>query len=232
LDYLPKGWNYLDTFSPHRSFRRYAFMDRILDPKVSPQALEALALGTGNAGRFCGTELYEASVDRQHGKVLFRLPPGEGVPFGHVEIEKGYQLEKNIVVLSYTLHNRCRTETDFCFASQFDLSFADPEHFSVYSDSAAPGAPALPKNGASVAGLNAVEVSDTKNNAVLGFSSEQPFDLYLFRIDCRAGVSETYQSTCFLPLFRLNLGPGKSWSTVFRLSVSLTKSSQKKTDMP
>ncbi|MDR2144648.1 MAG: DUF1926 domain-containing protein, partial [Treponema sp.] len=229
LDYLPKGWNYLDTFSPHRTFRRYAFIDRFLDPEVSPQTLEALALGTGNAGRFCGKELYEASVDRQHDRVSFRLPPDDGIPFGHIEIEKNCQLEKNVVVLSYTLGNRSKKETDFCFVSQFDLSFADPEHFSVYPGSAAPEASALPKNGASAAGLNAVEISDKKNNSVLGFSSEQPFDLYLFQISCRAGIPETYQSSCFLPLFRIKLGPGKSWSTVLRLSVSLAKSSQKKT---
>jgi hypothetical protein len=227
LDYLPRGWNYLDTFSPHRSFRRRAFMDRILTPDVSPDVLEALARGTGNSGRFCGRELYEVSADRQRGRVLFRLAGGGG-PFGRIEIEKSYQLEKNIVVLSYALTNRGETETSFCFASQFDLSFADPEHFSVYPGSAAPDAPALPKSGVLAAGLASVEVSDTKNNSVLGFSSEQPFDLYLFEIMLQAGVSETYQSSCFLPLFRLKLAPGASWSTVLRLSVSLAKSSQKK----
>jgi hypothetical protein len=231
LDYLPKGWNYLDTFSPHRSFRRYAFMDRFLDPGVSPDVLEALARGTGNSGRFCGRELYEASADRQHGRVLFRLPAGAG-PFGSIALEKSYRLEKNIIVLSYTLTNRGETETDFCFVSQFDLSFADPEHFSVYTLSAASGAPALPKNGALAAGLNAVEVSDTKNSSVLGFSSDQSFDLHLFQISAQAGACETYQSSCFLPLFRLKLGPGQSWSTVLRLSVSLAKSLQKKSDVP
>jgi hypothetical protein len=223
FDYLPRGWNYMDTFSPYRSFRRYAFMDRLLDPGVSADALEALAHGTGNTGRFCGRELYEVSADRQRGRVLFRLPGGGGLPFGHIEIEKSYQLEKNIIVLSYTLTNRGEKETNFCFASQFDLSFADPEHFSVYPLSAAPGAPARLKNGVLAAGLNAVEASDTKNSSVLGFSSEQPFDLYLFQINCRAGVSETYQSSCLLPLFHLKLAPGESWLTVLKLSVSLAK---------
>jgi hypothetical protein len=226
LDYLPRGWNYLDTFSPRRSFRRYAFMDSFLDPDVSADALEALAGGTGNTGRFCGRELYEAAADRQRGRVLFRLAGGAGFPFGRIEIEKSYQLEKNIVVLSYTLTNRDKTETDFCFVPQFDLSFADPEHFSVYVPSAMSGL--LPKNGVLGTGFNAVEVSDAKNSSVLGFSSEQAFDLYLFQINAEAGISETYQSSCFLPLFRLKLGPGESWSTVLKLSVSLAKSSQKK----
>jgi hypothetical protein len=232
LDYLPRGWNYLDTFSPHRSFRRYAFMDRFFDPGVSANVLEALARGTGNTGRFCGRELYEASADRQHGRVLFKLSgdtTGDtGLPFGHIEIEKSYQLEKNIVVLSYTLTNRGEAETDFCFVSQFDLSFADSEHFSVCSGSVAPGVPALPKNGFLAAGLKAVEVSDTKNNSVLGFSSERSFDLYLFQINAEANVSETYQSSCFLPLFRLKLGSRESWSTVLKLSVSLAKKSPEK----
>jgi hypothetical protein len=228
LDYLPRGWNYLDTFSPHRSFRRYAFMDRFLDPGVSVEVLETLARGTGNAGRFCGRELYEASADRQHGRVLFRLAGGADLPFGRIEIEKSYRLEKNIIALSYTLTNRGETETAFCFVPQFDLSFADSEHFSVYVPSAAVGTPALPKSGALAAGLASVEVSDAKNSSVLGFSSEQAFDLYLFQINAEAGVSETYQSSCFLPLFRLTLGPGASWSTVLKLSVSLVKSSQKK----
>ncbi|MDR0403085.1 MAG: DUF1926 domain-containing protein [Treponema sp.] len=227
LDYLPRGWNYLDTFSPHRSFRRYAFMDRLIDPGVSPEVLESLARGTGNSGRFCGRELYEASVNRQRGMVLLRLAAAAG-PFGGIEIEKSYRLEKNVVVVSYTLTNRAETETAFCFASQFDLSFADSEHFSVYAGAVSQGGTALPKNAVSAKGLKTVEVSDTKNNAVVGFSSEEPFDLYLFHITSRAGDFEAYQSSCFFPLFRLGLAPGKSWSTVFRLSVSLEKSSPRK----
>jgi hypothetical protein len=230
IDYLPKGWNYLDTFSPHRSFCRRAFMDRILEPGVPPRTLEALARGTGNSGRFCGTELYEAAADKQHGRVSFRLAPGGNLPFGHIELEKNYRLEKNIVVLSYTLTNKGGEETEFCFISQFDLSFADSEHFSVYAGSVSPGAPALPKDAALAGGINAIEVSDVKNNSVLGFSSEKPFDLSLFQIDSPVnGSPEAYQSSCFLPLFRLALAPGQSWSTVFRLSVFPAKSS-KKTD--
>ncbi|MDR1506755.1 MAG: DUF1926 domain-containing protein [Treponema sp.] len=273
LDYLPKGWNYLDTFSLHGKFRRCAFMDRILGSGISTATLEALACGTaaGNAGRFCGTELYTAAVDRQHGKVLFRLPARDAAlpareaalpardaalpareaarekPFGHIEVEKSYQLEKNVIILSYTLTNNGETETDFCFTSQFDLSFADPGHFFIYpvsaaadpggGDGPASGGLSLSKTEASAKGINAVEALDTKNNSIITFSSEEPFDLYLFRNpapDASGDASgdspgtAAYQSSCFVPLFRPAIAPGKSWSTVLRLSVSLAKSSQKK----
>ncbi|MDR2072980.1 MAG: DUF1925 domain-containing protein, partial [Spirochaetaceae bacterium] len=118
FDHLPRGWNYLDTFSGGAR-RRCAFMDRILPGDFIPPGTDSFPPG----GRFCGEENYHVeSMDRQKLKVSFVLPPSGNLPFGAIEIQKIYRLEKNVLHLSYTLCNRGEEKTVFCFIPQFDLS--------------------------------------------------------------------------------------------------------------
>lgn len=210
LDYLPKAWNYLDTFSGGGLFSRGAFMDCFLDAGVS-----AVSAAAGNGSRFCAGETFEASVDKIHNKVLFRLLPKKGIPFGAVEMEKIYQVENNVLSLLYTLHNRGDEDLAFSFVPRIDLAFAGPRSFSV---STAEGP--LQKDTAAAA-LERFEVADTKNGAIIGISSKAPFDLAFSPVTTPSGAgnAETYQSTCFSPLFRLALKGGESWSTEFALSI-------------
>jgi hypothetical protein len=211
LDYLPGTWNYLDTFSGYGSYRRCAFMDRFFDAGLS----SALA---GVSGRFCADEIYEVSADKARGRAVFTLLPQKDKPFGGIEIQKTYQLEKNVLSALYTLTNRGGTSA-FSFAPQIDLSFAGPEQFSVYSDSSAPLSPS--RESPSVSGLGAFTITDKKNRTALNFFSEAVFDLYFFNnvVD----NPEIYESSSFLPVFRLALENGESWSTLFRLSINAAK---------
>jgi hypothetical protein len=225
LDYLPKAWNYLDTFSPSGG-RRSAFMDRLFDAGLSPFALDGVS--GESAVRLCADEMYDAAADKARGRAVFTLAPHKDRPFGGIEIEKSYQLEKNVLSVSYTLTNRGGAAA-FSFAPQIDFSFAGPKHFSVCcSDPAAAEALAPSQENPAASGVRAFTITDTKNKAVLGLSSDAAFTLFFFNNIADRGTSgenshEIYESTSFLPVFHLNLENGESWSTVFKLSVSPAK---------
>jgi hypothetical protein len=233
LDHIPKGRNYLDSSGEGR-----AFMDCLLP---------AAFIGAENpaeqfsAGRFCGGEEYAASVvDRQKSRAVFRLPPKKNLPFGQVEIEKIYQLEKNLLTLCYTLTNRGEEPLDCCLCPRMNFSpaaggerfyavfradgtgrellaggswtsFAAPP--AVHEESAAaPSAPAgnVP---ASPAGPPVLELADLKNGVVLSITSEQPYDFFFYP------PAETCRSVSFLPAFRISLDPGGEWKNRFSLSI-------------
>ena len=225
FDYLPKAWNYLDTFSLS-GIRRRAFMDRLFDAEFSPFALAGVS-GEG-AGRLCADEMYNVSADKARGRVVFTLSSQKDRPFGGIEIEKSYQLEKNILSVSYTLTNRGGAAA-FSFAPHIDFSFAGPKHFSVScSDPVAAEALSPSKESPAASGVKAFTITDTKNKAALGLSSDAAFALFFFnniadRRTAGENAHEIYESTSFLPVFRLSLENGESWSTMFKLSVNPAK---------
>jgi hypothetical protein len=233
LDYIPKGWNYLDTSAGGTGvYRRCAFMDRILpadfsvkepaDFEVPQDASTDVSLG----GRFCGREEYLISeADRKKSKAVFKLPVKKNLSFGSIEIEKVYQMEKNILTLSYTLTNRGDKQLDFCFCPQTDLSFAGEgeKFYSVFSAAERippAGGPGVPPGTASApdVSLSGIELQDVKNGTLIVLASAQPFRFFYFPV-----FRESYQSTCFLLLFSLSLKAGEEWKNEFTLSISAAK---------
>ena len=90
LDYLAKPWNYLDTFARRKeayaegeivvdSYRRSAFVDRLLAPETNVASMASLK---ESGGRCCALERYEElELDRQHQQLTLRKAPlGEGRP--------------------------------------------------------------------------------------------------------------------------------------------------------
>ncbi|MDR2211734.1 MAG: DUF1925 domain-containing protein [Spirochaetaceae bacterium] len=218
LDYLPRGWNYLDTFSG-KGRRRCAFMDRLLPGDFIPQGADF----SSPQGRFCGEEEYRVeSLDRQKLTVSFVLPPRRGLPFGSIEIQKTYRLEKNMLHLLYVLRNRGDEKTVLCFIPQFDLSFAGE------------GGPILFKQSQGEEGLSeerggikkrvlALEEQNARYGASFFLDFQMPCDLYYYPVAAEGHC----QSTCFLPVFQLFLNPGGEWQNQISLTVSARTRSPK-----
>jgi hypothetical protein len=209
LDYLPKGWNYLDTFA-EGAYRRCAFMDRLLPGDFVPLGISSFPEGS----RFCGEEEYDvSSSDRQKLKASFILPPQKGVPFGSIEIQKTYKLEKNLLRLSYILRNRGEEPRVLCFVPQFDFSFTG-QHL-LFRKSQGEEELSTERSGEKKRIL-ALEEQDAKHGASLSLSFQRPCDLYYYPVESE----QVYQSSCFLPVFQLFLNPGDEWNNELTLTVS------------
>jgi hypothetical protein len=227
LDYLPKTWNYLDTFSPDAAGaagvreRRTAFADRLIPLSVSPQDIQE---GRFAKSRFCGGEQFElAELDRLHGKVRFFLPGQEALPFGKVELEKTYFLKKDTLSVSYTLTSRGKEKTAFQFAPAIDLSFPGEGEAFVRFFKIKAGAKDVPFSEALVRDVEGIKIHDLKNEVQIVLGSKKPFTACVAPVKSAAPGAQgpaLYQSTCLIPLQEVSLSPGETWTTEFTLKFS------------
>jgi hypothetical protein len=233
LDYLPKAWNYLDTFarrrepyteesSPEDGYRREAFLDRLVPRDFTLRdALENRFAGS----RFCGTEKYQVSeIDKVQKKACFRLLPREDLPFGAIEMEKRYHLDKNLLILRYSLINRGREPLAFKFIPQADFSFpGDGETRLRILTVDAGGKKAASPNCGEFNRVTGIELQDLQNETIVNLVSSNPVDLWIIPIHTRCRINEKmtdqYQSTCIMPVQVVSLEPEERFETEFRLRV-------------
>jgi hypothetical protein len=215
LDYLPRTWNYLDTYAEGNAAegipadRRCAFADWLV-----PGGKDI------SGGRFLGGEDFETGeIDRLRKTACFRLPAKEGFLLGKIETEKVWQLKKNLLSLSYMLKNTGNKTESFSLVPAIDLSFpGEGESFVRVLAVKENGKEGL-ASGEEVfaAGASSLEFRDIKNEAVIILESGGSFDARIFPV--RNGYGE-YQSTCIMPLLPVFLEPEKSWEITFSLRIS------------
>ncbi|GHV75617.1 glycosyl hydrolase [Spirochaetia bacterium] len=200
LDYLPKTWNYLDTFSAE-PFRRTAFADLLTPPEYSLTDAPRSAFA---GARFCGKENYElVDMERSQGRASFRLPPrkdtGDGLYLDNIEMEKQYLLKQDTINVHYTLTN-CGTEpVTFKFIPRIDLAFSGDgeDQLKVFRQT------------------RGIEFRDIKNELTLSLTADRDFDGRIVPIR-----QDQYQSTCLMPVLLLTLAAEEKWETGFKLGIS------------
>jgi hypothetical protein len=222
LEYLPKTWNYLDTFAPGElRERRAAFTDRLVPAGLSPQDILA---GRFDGARSCGGDQYEtAELDRLHGKVRFRLPCGAALPLGQVEIEKTYFLKKDTLLVSYTLANRGKEEEHFQLSPEINLSFPGEGESFIRFFKIRSGVKDALFSEALVRDAEGVKIQDLKNEVQIVLGSKKPFDACIAPVKTDVPGAQgpaLYQSTCLIPLQEVSLPPGETWTTEFTLKFS------------
>jgi hypothetical protein len=225
LDYLPRNWNYLDTYTEQKGEgggrnKRCAFADILAPPEAG---LEHILYGDFRGFRLCGGEYYECGgTSGNREKVNFTLPARTFGPAGEkeqafeaVEIEKTFSLEKDSLAVRYMLANRHSRPERFKFMPSIDLSFPDDGRAflgifrirgSLREEISASGV--FPETGA-------VEFQDIKNEVSMELAADRSFDAWLYPV--RTG--DEYQSTCIMPVMAVDLQPGETWKTEFRLSI-------------
>ena len=220
LDYLPRGWNYLDAFSGREdSVPRAAFTDMLLPGDFVPPRDSASAVYTSSGkesfpkdSRFCGDEEYRlVSADRAKLRASFVLSPRKGMPFGSIEIQKIYSLEKSLLTVSYALRNTGEEKTVLCFVPRFDLALAGDQF--LFRKSQGEEEISADKIGEKRRVL-ALEEHGLRHGAALAVGFQTPCDLYF------ADLAEFCQTRCFLPVFQVFLNPGDSWETRITVAVS------------
>jgi hypothetical protein len=223
LDYLPKTWNYLDTFaSGDPREQRSAFVDRLIPVGPSPQDIIE---GRLKGSRLCGGEQYEAvELDRVRGTVCFCLPCRTGLPFGQIEIKKSFFLKKDTLLVSYALINRGKTESLFQFSPEIDLSFPGEGETYVRFFKIKSGVKDAPFSETTIQEADGVKIQDLKNEVQIVLGSKKPFNACIVPIKTAGPVkgqsADLYQSTCVMPLQEAVIAPGETWATEFTLKFS------------
>jgi hypothetical protein len=230
LDYLPRSWNYLDTFAQPRELRRAGFSDLILPASCGAPEFgglaEALDGSAGSAGgiRRCAAERFQAeTMDKTRCKAKFILPEKDQGPFRSIRIEKGYHLRKDTLTVSYGLRNSGEAEENFCFVPVAELSFpGDGEKYQRVFSGGTTILP-VPPEGAGVAGVRSLKFQDLQNETIINLEADKPFEGRISPVYCHIpggnGVSGrgAYQSTRVSPLFHVRLPAGETWKLALSL---------------
>ncbi|MDR2701387.1 MAG: alpha-amylase [Spirochaetaceae bacterium] len=218
FDYLPKGWSYLNAFPDGKV--HHAFRDILLPGDfvpLKPSAINEANLPTGS--RLCGNEEYRMeSADRTKLKASFTLPTRKGIPFGLIEIQKIYRLEKNTLYLSYLLRNKSEEKIVLRFIPRFDLSLAGEEL--LFRKSQGEEERSAEKQGEKKR-VVFLEEQESKQGASIGIGFQSPCDLYYYPAE------PGHQSLCFFPVFQLFLNPGDTWENRITVAVSAKARSAK-----
>lgn len=226
LDYLPRCWNYLDTFSPERapaqraSTRRNAFVDHLAP-------LEARFTISADS-RFCGDERFElVELDKDRGLARFCLSPlndapSGASPFGNIALDKTYHLEKNALCLRYILSNQGTTPACFNLVPVIDLSFpGDGETMLRLSRSPSEAKESITPDHAVLTDTNGLYVQDLRNEVTLNLLFDRRVDIEIRSItSCPKLTTDVYQSTCISPLIPVSFAAGERFETEIRLQIS------------
>jgi hypothetical protein len=230
LDYLPKTWNYLDTFSlpSEEGFRRTAFSDVLVPSDTNLSDLIFYDTHKGfldghpqrKSFRFCGKEIYEAAeMDKAREKVRFVLPANAKVPFGDIVIEKTYQLKKSVLTVHYILVNKGASVENFMFIPSIDLSFPGEGDAFLRISKLNVDIKEVVNTGEAVSQVEGIKFQDIKNEAVIIIASDRPFDAFILpiRVPCplESGIVDMYQSTNIIPIKPVSLKPGERFETEF-----------------
>jgi hypothetical protein len=169
--------------------------------------------------RICGDEEYRLeSADRTKLKASFTLPLRKGIPFGLIEIQKTYRLEKNTLSLFYTLCNRSDEKTVLHFVPRFDLSLAGEAL--LFRKSQGEEERSVEKQGEKKR-VVFFEEQESRQGASIGIGFQSPCDLYY------CPVENGSQALCFFPVFQLFLNPGDIWENKITAAVSAKTRSSK-----
>ncbi|MDR2418687.1 MAG: DUF1925 domain-containing protein [Treponema sp.] len=239
LDYLPRCWNYLDTFSPERALtRRNAFVDRL----ASSEARFAISADS----RFCSNERFElVELNKDRGFARFCLPPLHDVlPFGNIALDKMYHLQKNTLCLRYILSNQGTEPACFNLVPVIDLSFpGDGETMLRLSRYSSESEESISPDNAVLTDTDGLYFQDIRNEVNLNLLFDRRVDIEIKSITSPVGAlphtskpmafplsplrgsatqrlaADVYQSTCISPLIPVSFAAGERFETEIHLQI-------------
>ena len=213
LDYMPKAWNYLDTCRD-----RVAFADLLL-PELA--GVEALGSERPEGARLCKNEIYElGDLDKVRRRLVLVLRKSAG-PFGSVEIEKHYAINKDVASVNYFLTNSGAQRESFCFATEIDLSMpGETDAFARFY--ACKGGEADKAFAGIAREAGGIKIHDLKNEVQISLAASKPFDARVLPVRaCEdSEPAGLFQAFCVAPMFRVSLEAGETWEVDFALRFS------------
>jgi hypothetical protein len=211
LDYLPRTWNFLDTFqeTADDNFRRESFSDLLVPPDA---AFQNFVEETLYAARHCYAERYDlVKMDKDQLKVSFRLPAKNDTPYGGIELKKEYSLKNNAVTVHYAIRNAGLVIETFLFMPAVNLSFSGEN--TAFLTSATSDLLSCPPH---VPPADRLTLHNKKNEAFISLSSSRPFAAWVKPIY----ASDKYQSHCIMPATLITLAADETCNISYELEVT------------
>lgn len=243
LDYLPKAWNYLDTFARYReeyhpegdeesrgydTYPRDAFMDHFL---AGNETLERYASGQfTDVGGFLNTVYTVEECRRdQHELILsaeglIRLEDGVETP---MTLRKRYKFRRSAMTVYYTITNSGHRPVATTFAPEINVSPLSDivSDLQVYVRPGRGKRVEVGPDPTELEGATEVLLEDSITNLAVTLSFQSKCDMWSAPIRTQSlahgEMVTTYQGSSFLPRWYVELEPGDQWEN--RIVIRLEK---------
>lgn len=240
LDYLPRNWNYLDTFqrrpepfhdeattaAGYDSWPRSAFVDHFLKPD---QTLDAFARGARSS--YCDLSNIDYAIeqlDKEHNSVTFSAVCHSGDGLSLLEITKLFRFGKNRVEVEYRLRNAGMDRLEAVFASELNLSFFSMDVSKLRLNvRQGRSRTEISPDRTELEGLSDIQFQDLHNNVLLTVNPTERPDLWSFPVEAVGILWDHlhwfYQSNCAVMRWPMNLEPGDTVEMAVALKIETSR---------
>jgi hypothetical protein len=242
LDYIPAYWNYLDTVARTRElyhipqdwryardwYSRNTFMDHFIDSRTTIDDFDAMQFN--ELGDFINYHYDLVDLDREKNIVILRREGSvkTGRRSQKVHLQKKYWIKKNSIQVSYSITNDSAAPLQTMFAVESNLSFAQPDKRNVQvSIPRGKSLKRIDEKKCEIGMIKQVAIEDRANGVALAFDADKDFTLWCLPVETiyreKKKCTKLYQSSCFLTIWPVCIGPGEEWSSDLVLSISKSK---------
>ena len=227
LDYLPRNWNYLDTFqrrpepfhdaatvaAGYDPLPRSAFVDHLLQPEQ-----EFPEFSRGELRSVCDLSVLEygvAQLDKDHNTIAFQGSCHAADGLVELEISKLFRFGKSRVDVEYRIANSGMEAITAVFASEINLSFHSLEvgelRLHVRQGRTKKE---VPPDALELEALSDLQFQDLHNNTVVTINPSERPGLWCFPVEAVGILWDHphwfYQSNCVVLRWPIALDPGDS----------------------
>jgi hypothetical protein len=222
LDYLPKGWNYLDTIARwpehyHRYkyegcdwYMRKGFIDHFFAPTTTLEKFDRMSYQ--EMGDFINGAFQIEELKREQRKVVLTRDGQVRVRRRNnpLALSKSYTFKENGIDLGIAIRNRGTQPLELWYGLEFNLSLADPQEATLMAPDQEKETLIGPEP-VDLGTARSVRICDNANRVQITFGADSEFSLWCLPVCTMSYIGDTlrkvYQCSCFLPQWRLELQP-------------------------
>ncbi len=227
LNYLPTGWNYLNTFSGYHTEAERSALQSMTDGSFQHAFQDVLIPYEGfDFTRYSkhhpsvhdtSQDSWDIEIDEKRSQHI--------VCSSHIRklaVKKGYSLKNNSLVIDYTITNTSKASIKGVYATEINLSPGTrDEKTQLYSIETNKNR--VISDSPLTKSITNFRIGDNANRTILSVACDTRFSLlhldYSHRMDTIVGREQLYQHTLFLLNWQYNLEPGESkhWTVGLRI---------------
>jgi alpha-amylase len=237
LDYVVNSWNYLDTMGrypepyhedSHRSqgidrFPRHAFVDHFWKREESLE--RQIASRTEERAPLPELPYRLVKAEKERKELEFAISSTiDGEKDRMLELQKGYDFQKNSITVAYTLRNAGTSELAGLYAVELNLSFPEIAKERVLFLIDQKGKKVEVAEGKiDLEEVQEVTIQDRQNKTLITLSTTERGRFWSYPVytmtKIYGEVRPIYQGTCFIFAWDCTLQPQEEWSTKLGLRI-------------
>jgi alpha-amylase len=236
LDYLPKGWNYLDTIArwPERYHRykyegcdwymRKGFIDHFFSPSTTLEKFDRMSYQ--EMGDFINRPFQVEELKREQRRVVLTRSGRVRIKRTYIPLtlSKRYTFKENGIDLGLSLHNSGTHPVTLWYGLEFNLSLAGREQATLAVQSQEKEI-SLDSEPGDLGEMNALWIYDNVNGVQITFAADRDFSLWSLPVYTTSyagdALRKIYQCSCLLPQWQIELQPDQQEE--LKVSVDLRK---------